>query len=153
MTLLKKQCSKSAGLGPSSSTPIAQAFNKLGYDEREKLRVKFDKAYFVATETFKVSYLKLSIVLHNFVTKAIYDLGFKSIRRFKPSLYIIHLMYNGCFRIVRWNNHKIRVGGLPLSCSYILQHWQNSGVYRLLSVFLNCSYNLQQWQQLDPLRS
>jgi len=50
MTLLKKQCSKSAGLGPSSYTPIAQAFNKLGYDEREKLRVKFDKACFVATE-------------------------------------------------------------------------------------------------------
>ena len=50
MKLLEKVCSKSAGLGPSSSTPIAQAFNKLGYDEREKLQVKFDKAYFVATE-------------------------------------------------------------------------------------------------------
>ena len=50
MTLLKKQCSKSAGLGPSSSTPIAQAFNKLGYDEREKLQVKFDKACFIANE-------------------------------------------------------------------------------------------------------
>ena len=36
MMLLKKQCSKSAGLGPSSYTP-------------EKLRVKFDKEYFVAT--------------------------------------------------------------------------------------------------------
>jgi len=53
MTLLKKQCSKSAGLGPSSYTSIAQAFNKLGYDEREKLRVKFNKAYFVATENLK----------------------------------------------------------------------------------------------------
>jgi len=46
MKLLKKQCSKSAGLGPSSYVPIAQAFNKLGYDERKKLRVKFEKAYF-----------------------------------------------------------------------------------------------------------
>ena len=53
MMLLKKQCSKSAGLGPSSSTPIAQAFNKLEYDEREKLRVKFDKAYYVATENLQ----------------------------------------------------------------------------------------------------
>ena len=50
MMLLKKQCSKSAGLGPSSYTSIAQVFNKLGYDEREKLQVKFDRAYFVATE-------------------------------------------------------------------------------------------------------
>ena len=50
MTLLKKQCSKSAVLGPSSYAPIAQAFNKMGYDEREKLRVKFNKAYFIATE-------------------------------------------------------------------------------------------------------
>jgi len=53
MTLLKKQCSKSAGLGPSPYTSIAQAFNKLGYDEREKLRVKFDKAYFIATENLE----------------------------------------------------------------------------------------------------
>ena len=37
MMLLKKQCSKSAGLGPSS------------YYTPEKLRVKFDKEYFVAT--------------------------------------------------------------------------------------------------------
>jgi len=53
MRLLKKQGSKSAGLGPSSYTSIAQAFNKLGYHEREKLRVKFDKAYFVATENLQ----------------------------------------------------------------------------------------------------
>ena len=53
MTLLKKQGSKSAGLGPSSYTSIAQAFNKLGYDEREKLRVKIDKAYFVGTENLQ----------------------------------------------------------------------------------------------------
>ena len=42
--------SQSAGLGPSSYAPIAQAFNKLSDDEREKLRVKFDIAYFIATE-------------------------------------------------------------------------------------------------------
>ncbi len=50
MTLLKQQQSQSAGLGPSSYAPIAQAFTKLSDDEREKLRVKFDIAYFVATE-------------------------------------------------------------------------------------------------------
>ena len=49
-SLLAKQHSQSAGLGPSSYTPIAQAFNKLLEDERGKLCVKFDIAYFVATE-------------------------------------------------------------------------------------------------------
>ena len=34
MSLLKKQRSQSAGLGPSSYVPIAQAFNRLSDDER-----------------------------------------------------------------------------------------------------------------------
>ena len=50
MVLLKKQRSQSAGLGPSTYAPIAQAFSKLSDDERKRLRVKFDIAYFVATE-------------------------------------------------------------------------------------------------------
>ena len=50
MSLLKKQRSQSAGLGPLSYAPIAQAFNKLSDVEREQLRVKFDIAYFVAIE-------------------------------------------------------------------------------------------------------
>ena len=39
MSVLKKHCSQSAGLGPSSYAPIAQAFNKLLDVEREQLRV------------------------------------------------------------------------------------------------------------------
>ena len=50
MSLMKKQRAQSAGLGPSSYAPIAQAFNKLSDDERATLRVKFDIAYFLATE-------------------------------------------------------------------------------------------------------
>jgi hypothetical protein len=56
MSLLEKQCAQSAGLGPASYAqsasyaPIARAFNKLSYNERAKLRVKFDITYFVATE-------------------------------------------------------------------------------------------------------
>ena len=50
MSLLKKQRAESAGLGPSSYAPIAQAFNKLSDEERDKLRVKFEIAHFVATE-------------------------------------------------------------------------------------------------------
>ncbi len=50
MSLLKQQRSQSAGLGPSSYAPIAQAFSKLSDDEKDKLRVKFDIAYFLATE-------------------------------------------------------------------------------------------------------
>ena len=50
MSLLKKHRAESAGLGPSSYAPIAQAFNKLSDEEREKLRCKFDIAHFVATE-------------------------------------------------------------------------------------------------------
>ena len=48
MSLLKKQ--EAAGLGPSTYAPIAQAFNKLSDDEREKLGVKFNIAYFLAIE-------------------------------------------------------------------------------------------------------
>ena len=42
MSLLKKQRSQSAGLGPLSYAPIAQAFSKLWDVAREQLRVKFD---------------------------------------------------------------------------------------------------------------
>ncbi len=37
MSLMKKRRAESTGLGPSSYAPIAQAFNKLSDDEREKL--------------------------------------------------------------------------------------------------------------------
>ena len=50
MSLLRKQHSKSAGLGPLFYVPIAQAFNKLSDVEKEQLRVKFDITFFVATE-------------------------------------------------------------------------------------------------------
>ena len=40
MSLLKKQRSQPAGLGPSSYAPIAQVFNKLSDVEREQLWVK-----------------------------------------------------------------------------------------------------------------
>ena len=47
MCLLKKQHAVCAGLGPSM---YAQAFVKPSDDEREKLWVKFDIAYFLAKE-------------------------------------------------------------------------------------------------------
>ena len=53
MSLSKKQCSQSAGLGYSSYIPIAQAFNKLSDADRCRegaVTVKFDITYFVATE-------------------------------------------------------------------------------------------------------
>ena len=50
MLLLRKQRADSAGLGPSSYAPIAKAFNTLSEDERVRLKVMFDIAYFVATE-------------------------------------------------------------------------------------------------------
>ena len=56
MLLLRKQRADSAGLGPSSYAPIAKAFNTLSEDERVRLKVKFDIAYFVATE--KLPYVK-----------------------------------------------------------------------------------------------
>ena len=56
MLLLKKKKAVASGLGPSSYAPIAQVFNKLSSDERQRLRYKFDIAHFVATE--KMSFTK-----------------------------------------------------------------------------------------------
>lgn len=56
MSLLKKQCTESSGLGPSSYAPIAREFYTLSEDKRDTLKVKFDLAYFVATE--KIPYTK-----------------------------------------------------------------------------------------------
>ena len=50
MSLLKKERAEASGLAPASYAPIAKAFNTLPEDERERLKVKFDIAYFVATE-------------------------------------------------------------------------------------------------------
>ena len=50
MLLLKKEHADSAGLGPSSYAPIAKALNVLPDDTKAQLRVKFDLAYFIATE-------------------------------------------------------------------------------------------------------
>ena len=43
----------SADLVPSSYAPIAQAFAMPSDEEREKLRAKFDIAYFVGVEIFR----------------------------------------------------------------------------------------------------
>ena len=48
MLLLKKRSAEATGLDPLSSPPIAKAFNNLANEEREKLRVKFNIAHFVA---------------------------------------------------------------------------------------------------------
>ena len=53
MSLLKKQHALSADLVPSSYAPIAQAFARPSDEEREKLRAKFDIAYFVGVEIFR----------------------------------------------------------------------------------------------------
>ena len=53
MSLLKKQRTLSADLIPSSYAPIAQAFARPSDEEREKLRAKFDIAYFVGVEIFR----------------------------------------------------------------------------------------------------
>ena len=50
MSLLTKKRAKSSGLTAVSYAPIAKAFNKLPEDERERLTVKFDIAYFMSTE-------------------------------------------------------------------------------------------------------
>ena len=50
MSLLKKQRAEASGLSLASYAPIAKAFNTLSEDERERLKVKFDIAYFIATE-------------------------------------------------------------------------------------------------------
>ena len=56
MSLLNKQRAESLGLGLASYAPITKALNTLSEDERERLKVKFDIAYFVATE--KLPYTK-----------------------------------------------------------------------------------------------
>ena len=53
MSLLKKQRNLSAGLGPSTYAPIAQAFARPSDEEREKLRAKFDIAYFVGVKILR----------------------------------------------------------------------------------------------------
>ena len=50
MSLLTKEHAESSGLSAVSYAPIAKAFNKLPEDKRERLRVKFDIAYFMSTE-------------------------------------------------------------------------------------------------------
>ena len=50
MGLFKKKQAESSGLSTSDYAPIAKAFNKLPDDEREKLKLKFDIANFVAAE-------------------------------------------------------------------------------------------------------
>ena len=50
MQLLKKEQGRAAGLGATSHAPIAQALSKVPADERDRLKKKFDIAYFVATE-------------------------------------------------------------------------------------------------------
>ena len=56
MSLLNKQRAESLGLGLAYYAPIAKALNTLSEDEIERLKVKFDIAYFVATE--KLPYMK-----------------------------------------------------------------------------------------------
>ena len=50
MSLLRKRSTTSAGLDPlaSSASPIVRAFVTLSDEEKEKLRVKFTTAHFVA---------------------------------------------------------------------------------------------------------
>ena len=60
MHLLKIQHAKIDGLGPSSYSQIVHAFTKLSEEERDKLRVKFDISYFVASENLPLTkYSKL----------------------------------------------------------------------------------------------
>ena len=59
MSLLKKQRALSAGLVPSSYAPIAQAFAKPSDEEREKLRAKFEIAYFVSENLPFTKYLHI----------------------------------------------------------------------------------------------
>ncbi len=50
MTLLTKEQAEARGQGPASYAPIARALHQLLEDAMAKLRVKFDIAYFIATE-------------------------------------------------------------------------------------------------------
>ena len=47
MLLLKKEHAVSAGVGPSSYTPIAKSFSALSDDSKAKLTIKFDIAHFL----------------------------------------------------------------------------------------------------------
>ena len=55
MHLLKKKQATSAGLSPSNYSQIAQVFSRLSEEERERLRIKFNIAYFVATQNLPLS--------------------------------------------------------------------------------------------------
>jgi hypothetical protein len=50
MNLYRREQSQKKGESVASYAPIAQALNSLPVDEGKSLRVKFDIAYFVATE-------------------------------------------------------------------------------------------------------
>ena len=60
MSLFKKQRAEDEGLGPSSYAPIAQSFSNLAGDVRERLRHKFDIAYFIAIEKLRSILLSVS---------------------------------------------------------------------------------------------
>ena len=55
MHLLKKKQATSAGLSPSNYSQITQVFSRLSEEERERLRIKFNIAYFVATQNLPLS--------------------------------------------------------------------------------------------------
>ena len=50
MTLFKREQAKASGVSPMTKTPIANALHRLSDDEKAKLEIKFDIAYFIATE-------------------------------------------------------------------------------------------------------
>ena len=50
MSLFRKRSAEAADLDIVSTTPIGRAFNNLSDEEREKLKVKYDIAHFVACE-------------------------------------------------------------------------------------------------------
>ena len=53
MMLLTKEKARAAGQGPPAYAPIVQSFNRLGSDERQRLRFRFNTANFIATEKLK----------------------------------------------------------------------------------------------------
>ena len=61
MSLLKNKRALSTGLVPSSYAPIAQAFAKPSDEEREKLRAKFDIAYFVGMKIFRSRNIRIFV--------------------------------------------------------------------------------------------
>ncbi len=50
MLLLRKEQAIASGLGPSSYAPIVKMLCELSEDTKQMLRIKFDIAYFVATQ-------------------------------------------------------------------------------------------------------